>query len=249
MGLVARRASKTGVMTITTVETPDGVGELAVSEADDQAAVLLLGHGAGGDIDGWDLDLLAHRLPALGVTVVRFRQPYRVAGRRIFNSKPGLDRAWAVALAEVSSRWPELPVFTGGHSAGARTACRGFGHGQRGLVLLSFPLHPPGKPDQAKAEDVGAAAGPAVVVQGSKDGFGTAAEVRLALATVGRDDVRVVELPEAGHSMIATAGTTPDQMVERERLLIWSVAAFIEQTLSGASTSSANGIQPRHPQS
>lgn len=241
MGLVARRAGKTGVMTITTLETPDGVAELAVSEADDEAAVLLLGHGAGGDIDGWDLELLAHRLPALGVTVARFRQPYRVAGRRIFNSKPGLDRAWAVALAEVGRRWPSLPVFTGGHSAGARTACRGFGPGQRGLVLLSFPLHPPGKPDQITVEDVGAATGPVIVVQGGKDAFGTAAEVRRALLTLARDNVRVVELPEAGHSMIATAGTTVDQMAERERLLIWSVAGFIEQSLSGASTGSANG--------
>ncbi|HAM45569.1 MAG TPA: hydrolase [Propionibacteriaceae bacterium] len=221
-------------MTITTLETPDGEGELAVSEADDQAAVLLLGHGAGGDIDGWDLDLLAHRLPALGVTVARFRQPYRVAGRRIFNSKPGLDRAWSVALAEVGRRWPSLPLFTGGHSAGARTACRGFGHGQQGLVLLSFPLHPPGKPDQAKAEDVGAAAGPVLIVQGGTDGFGTPGEVRTALASVGRDDVRVVELPGAGHSMVATAGTTADQMAERERLMIWSVAAFIEQVLAGS---------------
>lgn len=219
-------------MTITTLETPAGVGELSVSEADGEAAVLLLGHGAGGDIDGWDLDLLAHRLPALGVTVVRFRQPYRVAGRRIFNSKPGLDRAWSAALAEVDRRWPSLPLFTGGHSAGARTACRGFGQGQRGLVLLSFPLHPPGKPDQAKAEDVGAAAGPVLIMQGGSDGFGTPSEVHTALAAVGRDDVRLVELPGAGHSMIATAGTTPDQMAERERLLVWSVAAFIEQVLA-----------------
>lgn len=219
-------------MTITILETPEGVAELAVSEADDQAAVLLLGHGAGGDIDGWDLDLIAHRLPSLGVTVARFRQPYRVAGRRIFNSKPGLDRAWVVALGEVSRRWPKLPLFTGGHSAGSRTACRGFGHGQQGLVLLSFPLHPPGKPAQAKAEDVGAAAGPVLIVQGGNDGFGTPEEVRTALAAVGRDDVRIVELPGAGHSMIATAGTTELQMAERERLLIWSVTAFIEQTLS-----------------
>ncbi len=219
-------------MTISTVETPDGAGELAVSLADDPAAVLLLGHGAGGDIDGWDLDLLAHRLPALGVTVARFRQPYRVAGRRIFNSKPALDRSWAAALAEVARRWPSLPLFSGGHSAGARTACRGFTEGQRGLVLLSYPLHPPGKPEQAKVEDLALAAGPAIIVQGTKDGFGTPGEISAELVKASRDDVRVIELDGAGHSMAATAGTTEAQMGDRERLLIWSVAGFIERTLS-----------------
>lgn len=219
-------------MTISTVETPDGASELAVSLADDPAAVLLLGHGAGGDIDGWDLELLAHRLPALGVTVARFRQPYRVAGRRIFNSKPALDRSWAVALAEVARRWPGLPLFSGGHSAGARTACRGFAEGQLGLVLLSYPLHPPGKPEQAKVEDLALAAGPAIIMQGTKDGFGTPGEIRAELVKASRDDVRVVELDGAGHSMAATAGTTEEQMSDRERLLIWSVAGFIEHTLS-----------------
>ncbi len=219
-------------MTISTVETPDGASELAVSLADDPAAVLLLGHGAGGDIDGWDLELLAHRLPALGVTVARFRQPYRVAGRRIFNSKPALDRSWAVALAEVTRRWPSLPLFSGGHSAGARTACRGFAEGQSGLVLLSYPLHPPGKPEQSKVEDLALAAGPAIIAQGTKDGFGTPGEIRAELVKAGRDDVRVVELDGAGHSMAATAGTTEEQMSDRERLLIWSVTGFIEHTLS-----------------
>lgn len=216
-------------MTISTVETPDGASELAVSQADDPAAVLLLGHGAGGDIDGWDLELLANRLPLLGVTVARFRQPYRVAGRRIFNSKLGLDRAWALALAEVKRRWPTLPLITGGHSAGARTACRGFAEGQAGLVLLSYPLHPPGKPDLAQVEDLALVRGQAIIVQGTKDGFGTPAEIRTALAKASRDDVRVIELDGAGHSLAATAGTTDEQLHDRERLLIWSVAGFIEK--------------------
>lgn len=215
-----------------TIETPDGPGELIIDEADHAAAVLLLGHGAGGDIDGWDIGLLAERLPALGVTVARFRQPYRVAGRRIFSSKPGLDRAWATALAEVMRRWPTVPLMSGGHSAGARTACRGFAEGQSGLVLLSYPLHPPGKPEQAKVEDLALAAGAAMIVQGTKDGFGTPDEMRAELAKVRRDDVRVVELEGAGHSMVATSGTTQEQMIDRERLLVWSVAEFINATLN-----------------
>lgn len=216
---------------MSTLETADGPAELVVDEADDAAAVLLLGHGAGGDITGWDLQLLAERLPVIGVTVARFRQPYRVAGRKIFSSKPGLDRAWGYALGAVSERWPDTPLFTGGHSAGSRTACRCFGAGQRGLVLLSFPLHPPGRPEKSRIDELVDAAAPTVVIQGSTDGFGSPEQVRAALAQGGRDDVGVVELTGAGHSLGPTAGTTPQQLADREHRLIWSVAAFIESTL------------------
>lgn len=214
-------------MSIATLETPDGPAEMVVAEAAEPAAVLLLGHGAGGDIDGWDLTLLAERLPAVGVTVARFRQPYKVAGRKIYSSKPGLDRAWTVALTAASRRWPELPLIAGGHSAGARTACRGFAAGQAGLVLLSFPLHPPGQPAKSRLEELVAAAAPTLIVQGEKDTFGTAAEVTTALAATERAEVRLVVLPGAGHSMAPTATTGADAIAERERLLIWSVTGFI----------------------
>lgn len=214
-----------------TLETPDGPAELAIDEADETAAILLLGHGAGGDITGWDLQLLAERLPLLGVTVARLRQPYRVAGRRIFSSKPALDRAWDCALRAVTERWPGLPVFAGGHSAGSRTACRGFAPGQRGLVLLSFPLHPPGRPEKSRIDELADAGAATLVVQGSKDGFGTPDEVRAALAAVGRSDVDLVELSGAGHPLGPTATTAAQQVADREHLLVWSVAAFIESTL------------------
>ena len=217
---------KTEAMSIT-LETPDGPSELVIDEADEPAAVLLLGHGAGADITGWDLNLLAERLPALGVTVARFRQPYRVAGRKVFSSKPGLDRAWSVALAEAGRRWPELPLFAGGHSAGARTACRGFGAGQTGLVLLSFPLHRPGQPAKTGLEELVAAGAATLIVQGEKDTFGTAAELTTALAAAERADVGLVALPGAGHSMAPTATTPAAAIAERERLLIWSVTGFI----------------------
>jgi uncharacterized protein len=214
-------------MSICTVETPDGPAELVVDEADQPAAVLLLGHGAGGDVQGWDLALLAERLPALGITVARFRQPYKVAGRKIFSSKPGLDRAWSLALAEAGRRWPDLPLFSGGHSAGARTACRNFAAGQAGLVLLSFPLHRPGQPMKAGVEELACAVAPTLIVQGEKDTYGTPDEVAAALAPTGRTDVRLIALPGATHSMVPTASTAEAAVAERQRLLIWAVTGFI----------------------
>lgn len=215
-------------MSTITIQTPDGLAELILDDADEPAAVLLLGHGAGGDVDSWDLALLADRLPTVGVSVARFRQPYRVAGRKVFSSAPALDRAWQLAVAEVSRRWPGLPLFVGGRSAGARTACRGFGAGQAGLVLLAFPLHPPGKPDRSRLSELLQAAAPTLIIQGEKDTFGTPDQVADALAAAGRGDVRLVRMPEVGHTLAPKANATEGQVAEAERVLTWSVTAFID---------------------
>ncbi len=210
-------------------DTPDGPGELVLDEADPPTSALLLGHGAGGDIDGWDQGLLASRLPAVGVGVARFRQPYRVAGRRIYSAKPGLDRGWSAALAEVRRLWPGVPLFTGGHSAGARTACRGADAGQLGLVLLSFPLHPPGKPELSRAAELVAVRLPVLVVQGSADAFGTPTEIRSSVGELAH--LRLVELAGAGHSLGPTAKTGPAVAEERQATLVEAVAGFIEAWL------------------
>jgi predicted alpha/beta-hydrolase family hydrolase len=212
------------------VDTPDGPGELVLDEAESPAAVLLLGHGAGGDVDTWDLDLLASRLPVRGVSVARFRQPYRVAGRRIFSSLPGLDRGWACALAEVRATWPGLPLFAGGRSAGARAACRGVDPDQRGLVLLAFPLHQPGKPERIGASELIAVRLPVLVVQGGADTFGTTDEVRAAVGD--KPGVRLVELAGAGHSLGPTARTPAAEVVARERTLLAAVAGFLSEHLA-----------------
>lgn len=212
--------------TTLTVTTPDGPGELVVDPAVAAAAVLLLGHGAGSDVSGWNLALLANRLPALGVTVLRYRQPHRVAGRKLPGSTASLDRGWAPALAAVRAAWPELPLFVGGHSAGARTACRGFDPATAGVVLLSFPLHPPGQPAKSRIAELSGVGGPVLVVQGTRDTFGTPNEIRAALGA-GRDDIHLVEVPDAIHPL-SPPKSAPAALVEaREQLIVDAVRSFI----------------------
>ena len=84
------------------VTLADG-GRLHISQGADTAAVLLLGHGAGGGIDVTDLAWLAEDLPGRGLTVVRHEQPWRVRGGRVawpparldaFRTRPWCRRAW-----------------------------------------------------------------------------------------------------------------------------------------------------------
>ncbi|CAL9426732.1 alpha/beta hydrolase family protein [Streptomyces sp. enrichment culture] len=137
--------------------------------------VLALGHGAGGGIEARDLRALAAVLPAHGITVALVEQPWRVAGKKVAPAPKTLDTGWRgvwPALAE-----PGLPVVSGGRSAGARVACRTATElGARAVLALSFPLHPPGRPEKSRAAELLGAGVPTLVVQGGNDPFGGPAE-------------------------------------------------------------------------
>lgn len=168
-------------------------------------AVLVLGHGAGGDIDA--PDLLAVRDAALPerVAVLRVRQPYRVQGRRAPAPAGQLDQAFAALLAGIGDLpgiSDRLPLLVGGRSSGARVAARtAAGAGAAGLLALAFPLAPPGRPLVSRLDELTGAGVPSLVVQGARDPFGSAAELRTAIGdrAVGAV-VEVVEVADADHS-------------------------------------------------
>jgi predicted alpha/beta-hydrolase family hydrolase len=188
-------------MTIETLETPNGRGRLFVDvPTAPTRAVLLLGHGAGGGVEAFDLAALAAALPDEGIAVIRFEQPWRTAGRRVAGPPAGLDAAWRPALAWTTTAFPGVPLFVGGRSAGARVACRCFEEPASGVVALSFPLHPPGKPERSRAPELARVAARTLVIQGERDPFGSPDEVRAALAELGAAPSGLVTVPGAAHS-------------------------------------------------
>lgn len=209
------------------VETAQGPGRLLVDAAAEPRALLLLGHGAGGGPQAADLATLARRLPARAVTVIRFEQPWRLAGRKVAVAPPKLDEAWlAAARYLVAQPWAGLPLWLGGRSSGARVACRtATALDARGVVCLAFPLHLPERPERSRAAELLAPTVPRLVLQGSRDAFGSAADVALAVA--GSDaEVRVVELPGGDHSfrLPARAAFGPADL---RRLLVEEVSQFV----------------------
>ncbi|MFJ8851679.1 alpha/beta family hydrolase [Streptomyces sp. NPDC102437] len=137
--------------------------------------VLALGHGAGGGIEARDLQALAAALPAHGVTVALVEQPWRVAGKRLAPAPKTLDSGWRGLWPALAA--PGLPVVAGGRSAGARVACRTAAElGAHAVLALSFPLHPPGKPEKSRADELLGSGVPTLVVQGGHDPFGRPAE-------------------------------------------------------------------------
>ncbi|MFE6024594.1 alpha/beta hydrolase family protein [Streptomyces niveus] len=170
--------------------------------------VLAVSHGAGGGIEARDLQALAATLPALGVTVALVEQPWRVAGKKLAPAPKTLDTGWRAlwpALAE-----PGLPVVAGGRSAGARVACRTARElGAHAVLALSFPLHPPGRPEKSRADELLAAGVPTLVVQGGNDPFGKPAEFPEDAFADGANEL--LEVPYADHSFAVPKRATLTQ--------------------------------------
>ncbi|MFI6492021.1 alpha/beta family hydrolase [Streptomyces sp. NPDC050564] len=154
-----------------TVETEAGSARVTWHPAEKARLVLAVSHGAGGGIEARDLQALAGVLPGHGVSVALVEQPWRVAGKKVAPAPKTLDVGWR-GLWPALTR-PGLPVVSGGRSAGARVACRtAVELGARAVLALSFPLHPPGKPEKSRADELLGSGVPTLVVQGGNDPFG-----------------------------------------------------------------------------
>ena len=116
------------------------------------------------------------------------------------------------------------PLVLGGRSAGARSACRiARDVGARGVLALAFPLHPPGRPERSRLEELRHTRVRTLVVQGERDSFGTPAEFP--------DDLDLAVVPGADHSMkVLKSGPVTQQealAVVLEATLEWVVREIV----------------------
>ena len=152
------------------IDTPHGPARAHLHHAEQPRAMLVLGHGAGGGVEARDLVAVTEVAVAEGLSVALVEQPYRVAGRRTPAPAAQLDTAWTAVFDRVRG---DLPLIVGGRSLGARVACRtAASTGAVAVLCLAFPVHPPGKPEKSRLEELDAVVVPTLVVQGDRDPFG-----------------------------------------------------------------------------
>ena len=177
------------------VEIPTGAGPARVAVDWPEAAtfLVLMTHGAGGGVDTRDVLAVRDAALARGGLVARVLQPYRVRGARAPGAPGPQDAAWLEVVAALRAEQRGLPLVQGGRSNGARVACRTAEQaGAVGVIALAFPLHPPGRPEQSRADELRHAGTRVLVVNGERDPFGIPA---------ARDAERVVVLPGETHSL------------------------------------------------
>ncbi len=153
------------------------------SKRDRASVTVLLGHGAGANQLSAFMRMFASGLTARGFDAMTFNFLYTEQGRRVPDPKARLESCYR-AVIETARKHKKLKanrLVIGGKSMGGRIASQVAADGDEGiggLVFLGYPLHPPGKPDQLRAEHLKDIRAPMLFVQGLRDAFGTANEIR-----------------------------------------------------------------------
>ena len=145
---------------------------------------VLLAHGAGAPMDSAGLTAIAEALGSAGLRAVRFEFDY-MAGRRTGAGRKPPPRAETLNpsyVAAVDALGTTGPLIIGGKSMGGRVASMVadelFASGRIcGLLCLGYPFHPPGKPERPRTQHLSDLKTPTLIVQGTRDEFGTADDV------------------------------------------------------------------------
>lgn len=137
--------------------------------------VVILAHGAGGNMDSKNILRLQEVLIEVGVRVARFNFIYRQHGRGIPDKMPVLMETYRAVLERVRTLAPGAGIIVGGHSMGGRVASMLASEGldASGLLLFSYPLHPVGKPQQLRDAHLPQIQIPTLCINGTQDEFCT----------------------------------------------------------------------------
>jgi predicted alpha/beta-hydrolase family hydrolase len=197
------------------LHTPEGQAGRGAGDA-----ALILTHGAGGNCQAPLLIAVAGAFAGSGWTVLRCDLPFRQArphGPPIRTAER--DQAGLRAAVEaMRRRFAEARIFLGGHSYGGRMASMLAAQEPglaEGLLLLSYPLHPPHKPEQMRTQHFGKLQTPAMFVSGVRDGFGSMEEMEAALRLIPAR-AELVAVQSAGQQLPQRVMEAFREFVERD---------------------------------
>jgi len=154
---------------------------------------IVLAHGAGAGMAHPFMTGCASGLAARGLDAVTFNFPYMERRAKVPNPAPQLEACYRALVATLVARgWLEgRRLVIGGKSMGGRMATmvaaapETVAHPIAGIVALGYPLHPPGRPDQLRVAHLKAIVAPVLVVQGTRDTFGSPAELAPHFGALG----------------------------------------------------------------
>jgi uncharacterized protein len=190
--------------------------DLKVYPAETAVAALVLGHGAGAGQASPFMVQAAKGLASRGVSAATFDFPYMASGRKAPDPPRVLEDAWRAAIDRAREIFDDVPLFLGGKSMGGRIASQVASEnsdGLAGLVFLGYPLHPPGKPQQRRDAHLPAVAVPMLFVQGTRDAFGTAEEIRDLLPRLQHATLHAVEGGDHSFKIGGRGAPKPDAVL------------------------------------
>jgi predicted alpha/beta-hydrolase family hydrolase len=212
-----------------TIEEADSVSanRYAAATGRSLGVTLILGHGAGAGQKSPFMVGFATALAARGIDTVTFDFPYMEARRRLPDRNERLEACYRAVIDAVrrETATGRTALAIGGKSMGGRIASQVAAGATdlAGIVLLGYPLHPPGKPQQLRARHLPKIAAPMLFVQGARDSFGTEDELRAALKGLARAELYVVEDGDHSFKVPKRAGVPQDAVYAaiQDKIAAW----------------------------
>jgi predicted alpha/beta-hydrolase family hydrolase len=169
----------------------------------DSRACYVLAHGAGAGMRHPFMHAIAEALAVRGIATLRYQFPYMEQGSRRPDVPAIAHATVRAAVAEAARAMPGVPLVAGGKSFGGRMTSQAQAAkplaGVRGLVFLGFPLHPAGKPSDARAAHLADVRVPMLFLQGTRDDLADPALLRPLIERLGAH-ATLVPFEDADHS-------------------------------------------------
>jgi len=196
-----------------------------------------MAHGAGAGMAHPFMAAIANGLAERGIATLRYQFPYMEQGSKRPDPPRLAEATVRAAVAEASRRVPELVLFAGGKSFGGRMTSQAQAAsplpGVRGLVFLSFPLHPAGRPSEERGAHLFAVQIPMLFLQGTRDQLADLELVeKLARQLGARATLKLLQ--DADHSFHVPARTgrkDPEVMAEMLDALAQWIGSMIPRTV------------------
>ena len=198
------------------VEVGADTTSAAFDPADDTSTIFVCAHGAGGNMSDRSILALSKALNAEGISVVRFNFLYKEKGSGRPDAMPKLETTFTAVVDRVREELSPGRLIIGGRSMGGRAASMLASKGFEcdGLLLLAYPLHPPGQPEKLRDGHLPSIEVPVLCFNGTRDTFCTPALMEKALKTVRTEwNMRWLEGADHSFHVPKSSGRTDAQVL------------------------------------
>jgi predicted alpha/beta-hydrolase family hydrolase len=207
--------------------------EFLFDGSDKARATILLAHGAGAPMDSASMTAAAKALARAELRIARFEFAYMASRRTAEGRKPPprAEKVMGEYLAAVDALKAKGPLIIGGKSMGGRVASMVcdelFAKGRIvGLLCLGYPFHPVGKPEQLRTAHLAALKTPALIVQGTRDPFGTREEFKAYKLSNG---IEILWLEDGDHDLKPRKSVSGFSTADHLATMAKAVAAWVER--------------------
>ena len=189
------------------------------------AHLLVLGHGAGADMRSASMQKIAESLASRRIATFRYNFPFKERGASGVDSPKVATATVRSAVAAARKIEPKLTLLAGGHSFGGRMTTTAQSEspldGVKGLVLFSFPLHAPNRPDNTRAAHLGAIKIPMLFLSGTRDALNDLALFHPVIKKLGRNaTLHLLDTADHGYKILKkTRQSQEDVFVEMARVV------------------------------